>query len=97
MDPSRGVGREVLDTALAVALRGIDLPHFAAVHDVDGMAPGLYHLCRGAGICEQARWPARRARAGAPGGAARRRLRAARCDRARNAAVGQERHETEGS
>jgi nitroreductase len=42
MDPSRGVPREVLDTALAVALRGIDLPHFVAVHDVDGVPPGLY-------------------------------------------------------
>jgi nitroreductase len=42
MDPSRGVPREVLGTALAVALRGIDLPHFVAVHDVDGVEPGLY-------------------------------------------------------
>lgn len=42
MDPSRGVPREVLDTALAVALRGIDLPHFVAVHDVEGVPPGLY-------------------------------------------------------
>jgi hypothetical protein len=42
MDPSRGAPREVLDTALAVALRGIDLPNFVAVHDVDGAAPGLY-------------------------------------------------------
>lgn len=42
MDPSRGVPREVLDTALAVALRGIDLPHFVAVHDVDEVPPGLY-------------------------------------------------------
>ena len=32
----------MLDTALAVALRGIDLPHFVAVHDVDGLSPGLY-------------------------------------------------------
>jgi hypothetical protein len=43
MDPSHGVPREVLDTALAVALRGIDLPHFVAVHDVDRVPPGLYH------------------------------------------------------
>ena len=42
MDPSRGVRRDVLETALAVALRGIDLPHFVAVHDVDGVPPGLY-------------------------------------------------------
>jgi hypothetical protein len=43
MDPSRGVPREVLDLSLALALRGIDLPHFVAVHDVDGLRPGLYH------------------------------------------------------
>ncbi len=43
MDPSRGVPRLLLDAALAVALRGIDLPHFVAVHDVDGVPPGLYH------------------------------------------------------
>jgi nitroreductase len=42
MDPSRGVPREALETALAVALRGIGLPHFVAVHDVDGVPPGLY-------------------------------------------------------
>jgi hypothetical protein len=42
MDPTRGVPREVLDAALAVALRGIDLPHFVAVHEVDGVPPGLY-------------------------------------------------------
>ena len=42
MDASRGVPRDVLDAALAVALRGIDLPHFVAVHDVDGVPPGLY-------------------------------------------------------
>ena len=42
MDPSRGVPREVLDTALAVALPGIDLPQFVAVHGVHGVPPGLY-------------------------------------------------------
>ena len=42
MDPSRVVPRQVLETALAVALRGIDLPHFVAVHAVDGVPPGLY-------------------------------------------------------
>jgi hypothetical protein len=42
MDASRGVPREVLDASLAVALRGIDLPHFVAVHAVEGVAPGLY-------------------------------------------------------
>jgi hypothetical protein len=42
MDPSRSVPREFLETAIALALRGIDLPHFVAVHAVDGVEPGLY-------------------------------------------------------
>lgn len=42
MDRSRGVPRDVLDAALAVALRGVDLPHYVAVHAVHGVAPGLY-------------------------------------------------------
>ena len=42
MDASRGVPPGVLQAALAVSFRGIDLPHFVAVHDVDGRAPGLY-------------------------------------------------------
>lgn len=42
MDPTRGMPREALETALAVALRGIDLPHFVAVHNVEGAPPGLY-------------------------------------------------------
>jgi SagB-type dehydrogenase family enzyme len=44
MDPARGVPREALDASLAVALRGIDLPHFVAVHDVEGLDPGVYRL-----------------------------------------------------
>lgn len=46
MDPTRGLPGEVLRSCLAVALRGIDLPHVVVVHDVSGMQPGLY------------RWPA---------------------------------------
>jgi hypothetical protein len=42
MDGTRGVPRAVLETALAVSIRGVELPHFVAVHDVDGMRPGLY-------------------------------------------------------
>ncbi|HWS38020.1 MAG TPA: hypothetical protein VN408_35460, partial [Actinoplanes sp.] len=42
MDPSRGVPQDVLTTGLRVATRGIDLPHFVAVHDVDGVPPGVY-------------------------------------------------------
>ncbi|WP_433380061.1 hypothetical protein ACQPZX_14605 [Actinoplanes sp. CA-142083] len=43
MDPTRGLPKNVLTTGLAVAVRGIDLPQFVAVHDVDGVAPGVYH------------------------------------------------------
>ena len=46
MDPGRGLSERVLRDSMAVAVRGIDLPHFVVVHDVDGFAPGLY------------RWPA---------------------------------------
>jgi hypothetical protein len=42
MDPARGVPQEVLTTGLRVAVRGIDLPQFVAVHDVDGVPPGVY-------------------------------------------------------
>jgi hypothetical protein len=42
MDSTRGMSREAFDAALAVALRGIELPQFVAVHDVENVAPGLY-------------------------------------------------------
>lgn len=42
MDPSRGVPGDVLTTGLRVAVRGIDLPQFVAVHAVDGVPPGVY-------------------------------------------------------
>jgi len=42
MDPTRGLPGGLLDTAMRVALRGIDLPHYVAVHAVDGVAPGVY-------------------------------------------------------
>jgi hypothetical protein len=42
MDPTRGVPADVLTVGLRVAVRGIDLPQFVAVHDVDGVAPGVY-------------------------------------------------------
>lgn len=42
MDPTRGLPESVLRTALAVSLRGITVPHFVAVHDVEGFEPGLY-------------------------------------------------------
>lgn len=42
MDPSRGLPESLLRTPMAVALRGIDVAHYVAVHDVDGVPPGLY-------------------------------------------------------
>ncbi|HEY6962024.1 MAG TPA: nitroreductase family protein [Gaiellaceae bacterium] len=42
MDRTRGLSRDVAVTALGVALRGIDLPHFVVVHDVAGIEPGVY-------------------------------------------------------
>ena len=55
MDASRGLSRDLLRTCMSVALRGISLPHWVVVHDVAGLAPGVY------------RWPslAARVRAGA--------------------------------
>ncbi len=42
MDPTRTLSGELLRTCLQAALRGVDLPHYVAVHQVDGFAPGLY-------------------------------------------------------
>jgi hypothetical protein len=42
MDPTRGVPASLLRTSMTVALRGISVPHFAVVHDVEGVAPGVY-------------------------------------------------------
>jgi hypothetical protein len=42
MDPARGLTDSLLRTSLAVALRGITLPHRLVVHDVAGLAPGVY-------------------------------------------------------
>ena len=42
MDASRGVPAAVLSVGMTVALRGISLPHWVAVHDVTGLAPGIY-------------------------------------------------------
>jgi hypothetical protein len=42
MDRTRGLSNEAATTMLTVALRGIDVPHFVAVHDVAGIEPGLY-------------------------------------------------------
>lgn len=42
MDPTRGLPGDLLRTSLDVALRGVTLAHFVAVHDVDGLRPGIY-------------------------------------------------------
>jgi SagB-type dehydrogenase family enzyme len=42
MDPTRGLSESLLRTSMDVSLRGIDVPHVVAVHDVQGLAPGLY-------------------------------------------------------
>jgi nitroreductase len=42
MDGSRGLPEGLLRTCLGVAVRGIDLPHRVVVHDVAGLAPGVY-------------------------------------------------------
>jgi hypothetical protein len=42
MDPTRGVSEEIFRTCMRAALRGIDPPHFVAIHEVEGLAPGVY-------------------------------------------------------
>ncbi len=42
MDATATVAREVFEFSLAASLRGTRVPHFIAVHGVDGYDPGLY-------------------------------------------------------
>jgi hypothetical protein len=42
MDRSATMPRESLEWPMTAALRGIDVPHWVAVHGVDDVAPGLY-------------------------------------------------------
>ncbi|MGB8381173.1 MAG: hypothetical protein WCG47_07960 [Dermatophilaceae bacterium] len=42
MDPSATVNEDVYSFSLTAATRGIDVPHFTAVHAVAGVEPGLY-------------------------------------------------------
>src|SRR3984885_12056777 len=42
MDRTRDLPESLLRTSMGVALRGISLPHWVAVHDVEGLAPGVY-------------------------------------------------------
>jgi hypothetical protein len=41
-DSARSVGRELFEWSLAASLRVSRVPHFVAVHAVDGLEPGLY-------------------------------------------------------
>jgi hypothetical protein len=42
MDPARTVPRALLEWPMRAALRGVEVPHWVAVHGVDGIAPGVY-------------------------------------------------------
>lgn len=42
MDPTATVAREVFEFSLAASLRGTSVPHFIAVHGIEGMDAGLY-------------------------------------------------------
>jgi SagB-type dehydrogenase family enzyme len=42
MDASRGLSMDQLRTSVSVAVRGLGVPHWVAVHDVGGLAPGVY-------------------------------------------------------
>jgi len=42
MDPNRGLPEHTLQTSMLAAMRGIDVPHFVVIHDVEGLEPGLY-------------------------------------------------------
>jgi len=42
MDRSRTVARSLLEWSMAAALRGVDVPHWVAVHGVEDVDPGLY-------------------------------------------------------
>ena len=42
MDAAASVPHAALTFPMAAAMRGIDVPHFVAVHAVDGLEPGLY-------------------------------------------------------
>jgi SagB-type dehydrogenase family enzyme len=42
MDPTHGVSVDLLRTSMRAALRGVDIPHWVAVHSVYGLVPGLY-------------------------------------------------------
>ena len=86
MDASASVPREALAFSLAAAMRGIDVPHFVAVHAVDGLEPGLYRWPDLATPLRRGDLPRRAAaRLLGPGPRPRRRLRRDRRRRPRHA------------
>ena len=83
MDRTKSVPRDLLEWPLTAALRGIDVPHFVAVHGVDGVAPGVYRW-PGPQHAGQHRHPRRaRAHLRGPGAGRRRRVRRDRRPRPR--------------
>jgi SagB-type dehydrogenase family enzyme len=42
MDPNRGLSETMLRISMSVAMRGIGVPHYVVVHDVEGLVPGIY-------------------------------------------------------
>jgi SagB-type dehydrogenase family enzyme len=42
MDPTRPLAGDLVHTCMQAALRGVDLPHYVAVHHVEGFEPGIY-------------------------------------------------------
>jgi nitroreductase family protein len=52
LDRTKSLSRDVFETSMLAAMRGIDIAHMVAVHAVDGVAPGIY------------RWPERSPRRG---------------------------------
>ena len=60
MDATATVPRATYEFSLAAALRGIDVPHFVAVHGVEDVAPGLYRhpgeLLRAGGLRDELLW-----------------------------------------
>jgi Nitroreductase family len=42
MNATRGLPRSVLTTSMAAAMRGIEVPHWVVVHDVEDVAPGIF-------------------------------------------------------
>ena len=42
MDRTRGLPESMLRTSMRVALRGVAVPHRVVVHNVEGLAPGVY-------------------------------------------------------